>query len=238
MHSPCRWFGIAIALSLLVPFGVWSADGVTITLSVATVKQDDSPVHILGFRMPKAGDTPAIVVRNVTSREIRNIGFMNYLGNPRGVESASPQRGSCLGVKGVHERPRRGLAPNASAEFPEASLKPEDVGLEAHFWESNCLHAAFYIASVEFADGTVWRWDGSGDFEAFREQLLQQWKDSIRPESMAGCSNSSTTMETLNRLEGITWNPRAKASNLSANPIPFFIISCSIRDDNVAWCQF
>lgn len=247
MKCSNRWIEAAIGVALVLPHETAAKDDVRVSVFITIAKQDDSPVQIVGFKLPvQAGGLPAIVVRNRTSKEIRYVGFMNYLGNPRGAGGAEPKPSTNLGMTGVRLRP---VAPNASTEFSEEVLKPYDVGSWAHRLRSNCLHAAFYVSRVDFADDTVWVWDEHepGQFEPVRARLLEKWQDSIRPESTKGCDDSPATQAALGRLSGTGWPPpggdgRAwpalpEPPRANIDPLPFFAFSCTIRDDT-AFCGF
>jgi hypothetical protein len=237
MKLPRRWIGVGVAVALISPFGISASDGVAVTLVITVAKQDDSPVQIVGFKLPaRVGAIPAIVIRNTTAKEIRLLSFTNYVGNPRGVGGAEPKWGGNLGMRHTGDPLPRTLGPNATSEFPEEALRPYDAGFWAHRLQSNCLHAAFYIARVDFADGTVWRWDQPGTYETVTARLLAEWKDSIRPESTKGCDDSLATQGVLGHLDGTCWPPLGGLSNASAEIVPFFAFSCPIRDD-VARCQ-
>jgi hypothetical protein len=218
-------------------FGVSAGDAVKVTVVIAVAKQEESPVQIVGFKLPaQVASIPAIVVRNTTSKEIRNVALWNNLGNPRGVGGAEPNWEGNLGMRHLRDPSLRPLAPNATAEFSEGVLKPYDVALWARRLRSNCLHAAFYVTQVDFADGTVWHWDQPGEPETIRARHLGEWRESIRPESTKGCDDSLATQELLGRLSGTSWPPLGGPSHATAEVVPFFAFSCPIRDD-VARCQ-
>jgi hypothetical protein len=229
--------GISVVAVLNFTFGVSAGDPVRVTVVMTLATQDDSPVEILGFRLPKqSGGIPSIVLRNRTSKAIRHVGLTNYLGSPAGGGGTEPKPRSNFGMRQIRDPWQRSVAPNTTAEFPEGVLKPYDVGAWAHDFRSNCLHAAFVITRVEFADESVWSLDQAGEYERLRARLLESWKDSIRPESTKGCDDSLATRQVLGRLDGTAW-PSGGASNISIEVVPFFAFSCPIRDDNVAWCQ-
>ena len=110
------------------------------------------------------------------------------------------------------------------------------IGLWAHQFQSNCLHAAFYVVRVDFADGTIWDWNQQEPHETVRGRISTAWKDSIRPGSTKGCDDSLATQEVLGRLDGTTWGAPGGPTNASTDVVPFFAFSCAIRDD-LAWCQ-
>lgn len=249
MKLPHRWIGAAIVIALISPFGTSASDDVKVTVVITVAKQDASPVQIVGFKLPaQVAGVPAIVLRNTTAKEIRHVGVMNYLGNPRGAGGAEPKPYSSLTRKSDTSPLWRPLGPNTTAEFAEESLKSYSVGLWAHQLLSNCLHAAFYVTQVRFADGTVWRMDEHepGEFEPVRARLLGAWKDSIRPESTKGCDDSPATQTALGRLDGTGWPPLGgdgvswpaveRPSYTSTDVVPFFAFTCPIRND-VAFCR-
>jgi hypothetical protein len=189
-----------------------------------------SPV-LPGIR--KQNGLPAIVVRNTTSKEVRHFGLTNLLGSPRGVAGAE-------WVGGLARKPVdpswRPLGANASAEFAEEVLKPYSVGLWAHRLQSNCLHIAFYVTRVDFADGTVWHWDEPGEYETVRARLLGGMERLDLPGKHQGlrrfpCQPRSSRPFGWNLLAS-AWGP----SNASTEVVPFFAFSCPIRDD-LTWCQ-
>jgi hypothetical protein len=185
----------------------------------------------------KIDDLPSVVVRNNTSREIRDFSFTTWLGNPKEVGGTVPNPGIISPQRGGRERLKRPVGSDASAEFPEKDLKRWDVGLWAHLWKSNCLHGAMYIVRVEFADGTVWKSDETGeDFETVEAEFTREWRDSILSASTTGCDYSLATQEALGHLAGTGWLPSARQSPAPTDVIPFLAYSCQIRDD-VAWCR-
>lgn len=242
-RTATAWNRIALfaVIGLMYPFGILGGSDVKVTVVITIAKQEDIPVEIVGFKLPaQVGATPStgipsIVLRNKTSKQIRHVGLMNLLGNPRGVGGAEPKWAAGLGMEAPNEFRERPLGPNAIAEFAEVALRPYDVGLRAHEWQANCLHAAFYITRVEFVDGTMWRLDEGENYEVGRARLLKEWQDSIQPESTRGCDDSPAARDALGRLKGTAW-VGSPSNAVSTKTVPFFAFSCSIRDDE-AWCH-
>jgi hypothetical protein len=79
-------------------------------------------------------------------------------------------------------------------------LKPYDLGSWAHRLQSNCLHAAFFITRVDFADGSSWTWENPPG-----TPVQQLWEQSFRVESAKSCDNSAATHEALGRVTGTGW---------------------------------
>lgn len=230
--------GAAIVLAQAFPVAIAASDEVKVSVVITIGKQDESPVKIVGFKLPaQVGGLPAIVVRNTTSKEVQLLSLANYLGNPKGVGGAEPQWGGNLGTGRKGGTQQRTLDPDATAEFQEEALRPYDAGFWAHRLHSSCLHAAFFVARVDFADGTKWDWNQPGPYETVRDRLSTAWKDSIRPESTKGCDDSLATREALDHLSGTAWTPVAGPSSGNTDVAPFLAFSCTIRGDT-AWCQW
>ena len=203
-----------------------SSSGETkVTMLVTTAKQDNSPVQIVGFKLPaQVAGFPIIVVHNTTSKEIRLFHFGSALGNPRGVEGAEPKWAFGLGMPAAPLE--RWVAADGNAEFPEQFLRTHQAGTWAHRLLSNCLHVSVWVADVKFADGTLWEQKGDS------ETVQAFWNDSIRPESMQGCDDSLTTREVLSRSDGGSWlhPPGTPNSKASGEILPFYMLICPVSE--------
>ena len=257
MKSPYIWAFAVVLMVLAFAFSVSARDDVKISVVITIMKQDESPVKILGFRLPEESggsptDTrshPTIVLRNTTSKEIRHVGIGNVLGDPSGVSGTEARTGWALGMRHTHEPLSRPLGPEATFEFPEGVLRPYDVGAWAHRLQSNCLHSAVYIISLRFADGTEWSANvhSPGDYQAARARFLQQWTDSIRPQSTKGCDDSLMAREALAHVtgtgwpppggDGKAWPPLPAPPRPSPEPLSLLAFTCTVRD-TTAWCGY
>lgn len=220
-----RLVGTTLVVVPFVALCAQPSSDVNVTMLVTAAKQENSPMQIVGFKLPaQVAGFPIIVVHNATSKEIKSFGFMNLLGNPRPVEGDEPKWGGNLGGPSVPAPLERVVPPNATAEFPGEFLRSHQVGFWAHRLRSNCLHEAVWIANVKFADGSSWEWEN----DLHRGQSL--WRESIRTESIKGCDDSIATQEELGRLDGGSWLSPPGPSHASTEIVPFYVLTCPVRD--------
>jgi hypothetical protein len=202
-----RRLTLAASLALCVAFTASATDDIVLNLFVTTVKQD-SPVEILGFRLPNSatGDEgpsemaeppergpvlvcrwcPQVLLRNTTTKQVKNVMLTGLMGDPNRPE----QRTGGIAGMTMLSQSRLGqpspyvIAPNADANFGDNALWPSIIAITAasHI-NSNCLHVAVVVWRIEFSDGTLWASDRE------QEQLL--WKESLRQENTNSCQDSS-----------------------------------------------
>jgi len=220
-------------------------DHVVVNLFVTTVKQD-SPVQIVGFKLPDKGpgvpiseankDGAAclsggyctkVLLHNTTAKEVKHIVVIGVLGDPRRDDDAE------------HPRPEMGVLPssnwklappvlltaNGDAEFGSDSLWPfAIVGIALlDTVKSNCFHFAVVVTRVEFSDGTVWTSDPK------QNQML--WRNSTRQENTSSCQDLSAVEGTIKQLQGASWSG-PPPSHSGSDTTQSYAVACPVRRVN------
>jgi hypothetical protein len=202
-----RRLTLAVSLAVFAAFTASATDNVVLYLFITTAKQD-SPVKIVGFRLPNSatGDEgpsemaeppeqgpvlvcrwcPQVLLRNTTPKQIKNVSLQGLMGDPNRPEGTN----EVVHGLGILTESRLGqpspyvIAPNGDASFGDNALWPSSMAImAASAVNSNCLHVAVAVWKVEFWDGTLWMSD--------REQEQSQWKESLKQENTIPCKDSS-----------------------------------------------
>ena len=202
-----RRLTLAVSLAVFAAFTASATDNVVLYLFITTAKQD-SPVKIVGFRLPNSatGDEgpsemaeppeqgpvlvcrwcPQVMLRNTTPKQIKNVSLQGLMGDPNRPEGTN----EVVHGLGILTESRLGqpspyvIAPNGDASFGDNALWPSSMAImAASAVNSNCLHVAVAVWKVEFWDGTLWMSD--------REQEQSQWKESLKQENTIPCKDSS-----------------------------------------------
>lgn len=232
-----RQLAIGIFFVLLAVITTAAAGPTTISEFVTAAKQD-SPLQIVGFRMPDAyGDGPAILVHNTTAKQITWFDFTILYGDPRKVGGADPKmHGVMTGQRGdTLDNVPTPVAPNGDAEFKFVFnyLSPSTLALFATPMGSACMHVAVIVETVRFADGTNWRANATNSWSANMANDEPMWKDSIRPESGSSCDSSPDAKETLKGLKQVVigTDPGTSPTKFGSDPVQFYSSTCALRDD-------
>jgi hypothetical protein len=215
--------GIVVSLAAFIAASaVFSGHNPSVTILVTSAKQD-CPVQIRGFKLPqKVGGPPLLVVHNGTEKEVRVFYVSGYVGNPRKLKGSDPQVGFILGGEPPDSTKESQLAPSGDSELAYGVLKSHNFANLAKNVNSNCLHVAVLVTTVEFSDGSVW------DSQAGREANQDLWRNSIRAESMKGCENSEEMEETLKELDSAGYRESGMPTNASPELVQYYTVSCPL----------
>jgi hypothetical protein len=190
-----------------------------VVVSVTAANSDESPLRIVGFRMPeKVGDPPRVVLQNVSSKDIREFSFQAVIGRPDGTGRI---------LNGVDAGPtkmedlRDVIPPHGSRETPENVLIAGSLAFSASVVLSNCLHVTAMIVAIDFADGTHWYLSGPKEMERL-------WKDSLPIGGTKSCGTGSVTQETLRRLEGWRHKENGSPTRADSSVKQSYSFSCSL----------
>lgn len=202
----------------------FSAGEVSISQVVTFAKQD-SPIRITGIQLPDKSESyprsPAVILHNTTAKIATKVWLGDFALDPR----ATNER--------FHYSPR--LWEQWDSESPVLPLGDEVISLERHglspihvaamaqarVWDSNCLQVTLFVRKVEFADGTLWQQDPSGN------QTL--WQNSILPQSLKACDSSPETQDALEKLLAETARP--DPVGLSGSQIvQSYMVACPMVD--------
>ena len=189
-------------IALLCAVSAFPTDHVVVNLYVTTASQD-SPVQIVGFKLPGAvADEaqneivervplcrwcPKVLLHNATAKQVTTIQLQGVMGDPN--RSVGDKGGASGGVAILAEsrldRPSPYvISPNADAEFGDSVLWPFNLAVAgAKVVGSNCLHVAVVVWSVKFSDGTDW--------VNTYEQEHSSWNDSLRQKGVSSCKDLS-----------------------------------------------
>jgi len=212
---------IAGLTAFVVASAILSGDNPAVAILVTSAKQD-CPVQIRGFKLPqKVGGPPLLVVHNATEKEVRVFYVSGYVGNPRKLKGFDPQVGFILGGEPPDSTKESQLAPSG-AEVAYGVLKSHNFANLAKNVNSNCLHVAVLVTTVEFSDGSVW------ESQAGREANQDLWRNSIRAESMKGCENSEEMEETLKELDSAGYRESGMPTNASPELVQYYTVSCPL----------
>jgi hypothetical protein len=198
-------------VALLSAVTALPTEHVVVNLEVTTARQD-SPVQIVGFKLPSAvADKaqsesveragvplcrwcPKVLLHNTTAKHVTTIQLQGVMGDPN--RSGGDKGGVSGGVAILTEsRPDRPspyvISPNGDAEFGDSVLWPFNLAIAgATLVGSNCLHVAVIVWSVKFSDGTLW--------VNTYEQEHSSWTDSLRQKGISSCTDlSAVDLKTL-----------------------------------------
>jgi hypothetical protein len=228
MNSSPRLLLAAIIVTVPVVAVGWPADEVRVTGFLTRAKQD-SPLQILGFKLPeKVGHGPRVVVRNVSSQLI--VDFTIRTISAKIVEDtvAGDQLAKMIFLGSAtrslpNQREERSVSPGVVVETLEESLGSHVSVVAAMASRSNCIHTLAMVNRVEFASGTVWEWSAS------EEQLRQIWKESIVPGSLGSCDGSPKATKLMEQLQGASYIVRDSFTHADTAIVQHYSISCALR---------
>jgi hypothetical protein len=251
-----RRLTLAASLALFAAFTASATDDIVINLFVTTVKQD-SPVQILGFKLPNSatGDEgpgemaeppergsvlvcrwcPQVLLRNTSSMKIKSVSLIGLIGDPNRPEQRTkgmPGMG-ILGQSRLGQPSPYAIAPNGDANFGDDGLWPSTMALlAASHINSNCLHVAVVVWRIQFSDGTLWASDPE------QEQLL--WKESLRQENANSCQDSSAVgLKQLHKGTGTRVLPvrnfRSGVTQSYSAACPVYLINGELSMGHCAW---
>jgi hypothetical protein len=209
-------------VGLVAASAVRPADEVTITEFITSGKQD-SPVKIVGFRLPEKISTgaPIVLLHNTTDKEIASYTLGALSGDPRVVGASEKVIYYTNGSLGQDLQNSR-IAPNGDTELLQDFLTPDGFNLLSisRNLRSNCLHVAVIVSYVFFSDGTVWKFDPHND--------NSWWRDSLHFGNKDACDDSPEVEETLRQLKSEAWS-KASPAHANSQLVQSYSVMCPIR---------
>jgi hypothetical protein len=209
-----------------------SAQDLKIHLVVATVSQD-SPLHVVGFKLPKdPGDPLRIIFHNVSPKTIERLWVHTLIGDPTG-------NGGLTGPKGIwpHAWDSRDInsqwamdwriPAHQYTEIQEKSFRTINLVMQTRRFRSACLRVVLVVASVRFSDGTYWMMKEGTEQEA--------WNNSIHLMKPSSCTNSPELTAALNELSEVGFDRPGPQPHWSQDTISFYSITCNLGKRDGKW---
>ncbi len=224
-------------LVLLAVFGAGSsfaADELAIHLHFVAAKQA-GPLQITGFKLPQSSEraptSPQVLLHNTTGKIIQFFYMHSLIGDPRGLDGAEPKVVTAVGQESPRIEPPPQIAPYGDATFEATFLRPMSSAFDAKTFGSSCAQIAVAVTYVRFADGESWS-IGWKDFQKL-------WADSIRPESVQGCTPSENAGIALQEVKGFSTILRP-FTGLPSAPVKSYSVACRVQsvDGKTAVCDW
>jgi hypothetical protein len=219
-----RVLGLVVALLFpLATMGSEKEDLKLVTL-VSIASQPDSPIQILGFKMPtKAAGHPSVVFRNISQKEIRGVVIVGVEGDPSDPGALRGEKeGKLLASDPVEQQLI--VAPSNIGEYKDRFPRSTDFVSDSIKVHSNCLHAAVLVYLVVFSDGSKW---DSSDWDT----MARLWRNSVTPESASSCDHSHQAEQALQRLRGSRYRATRSPSRSDTAILPKLSLSCLLEKD-------
>lgn len=238
MRFSPRFLAIAIAALFMGPMLVCSQDAhVRLTVTVVAANSEETPLRILGFRLPESvGDRTTVVVHNVSSKSIRAFWVEVATYPPEGESSRGNGRNRATTSNSPNwEWPQEILVPpRGRADAQVVVLHTNTFVSLARQVQTNCLHAIALVLRVDFIDGTSWRYED----KATKRRI---WEDSKGSASGGLCHHESKTEGVLRRVEGAGKTNLGTATQLESSLRESYSFSCDLREVRgkvLAFCPF
>jgi hypothetical protein len=218
-------YAVVVMILVSCPFAP-AADNAKINIFVTTTSQD-SPLQVVGFKLPdKVGSAPMVVVLNVSDKPIRQFYVHAAVGNPE--ESARIEAGEAVAISlsggsdHIYWPGERAVPPNSQREAQAGTFKSHNLALWGQRLHSNCLHVAAIVTRVKFADGTSW------ELENFKDQII--WRSSLKTDSAKSCEHSPEIENALKRWSGAAGNASTGSlSHVDPGIVKSYSITCPLR---------
>lgn len=240
-----RRLTLATFIALFSALAAASNDRVMVNVVVTMVKQD-SPVQIVGFKLPDKGPfsgksvgvgcllegyCPQVLLHNTTAKEVKFLEIRGILGNPRNNDPEYPRSElEILASQALKSVPQPLIAANGDAAFGDRTLWPfMAVALSVKELQSNCIQFAVIVTRVEFSDGTVWRSDHN------QNRIL--WRNSIRQGYASSCQDSRAVEDAINQLQGAGGGSAPSPLDSGSETVQFYEAACRVRG-SVATCDW
>jgi hypothetical protein len=228
LRHPLVAVSLAVAFSLL-PSSLGYAQSKShesgIVINV-TVLPQDSPVRILGMRLPASNSSrrgPLVHVLNTSSTKAAEVwvdvvmwGQFNEVG--RTASSDDPVPDAHFREQFWDAQPI--IQPGTDAWFRDRQLEPDHFVTIAKRMGSNCISVGVQVKKVDFEDGTTW------SAPPIDSSVL---KSVDKP---GACRSATATQDELGNVTGYGMIISNSAQNLSSE-VQSYSIVCTLRDEDV-----
>jgi hypothetical protein len=234
-----RVLAVLLCASHLLAAGRLSGDAPAVTVSVGFVKQENSPIQIVGLRRPEdQAWSPLLHLVNKTDKATLRIQIETFTANRAGeLVNRTNSPGQCGYIASPEDAPNckgrdeRMIPPHGESWTHEHTLDSSGLLIQVH--HPACLVAVSQVMAVDFADGSSWRHTyDQMDEVAAAISALGDAQD---------CKIDGRSKTSLVEFEGTAYSIGRPDRFPDPNPVNSYTFSCSVatlQGKARALCQF